>query len=219
MTNLTTLAACKQEFGIASATTTWDGVLASEIARASGLIASACEREFGVTARVERYDAHGQRTLNLRQYPIVTDPLQGGQAVDIRQDTTWAFAAATIIPTTEYYVDAATGEVTFLYALARGRAYGESGALADPTDSANGTTGVGRKAVQVTYTSGYVTIPDALAAAATRFVAILFNKRKSGGLSNESLGNKSVGYEKWAGPLPDEVDAMIQPFRRMTASQ
>jgi len=158
VTNLTTLAACKQEFGIASATTTWDGVLASEIARASGLIASACEREFGVTARVERYDAHGQRTLNLRQYPIVTDPLQGGQAVDIRQDTTWAFAAATIIPTTEYYVDAATGEVTFLYALARGRAYGESGALADPTDSANGTTGVGRKAVQVTYTSGYLTI-------------------------------------------------------------
>ena len=190
---LTTLADVKANLQIASTTQTWDAQLNGAIVSASGLIEARCNRHFASQAYTEYYAGIGQKTLQLREYPVSV-------LTSVSSDTARDFGAASVLDADNYSLDGDTGTVYFDYALS-----------------------YGNRSIKVVYTAGYTSFPAALTAAAVRLACIMFNERKSAGFSNESLGNFSKGFQGWGkatvASLPQDVEAMLGEFIRYAVSE
>lgn len=165
MANLTSLANVKAYLSIGDSTR--DGILNLLIPAASRAIEKACDRTFNeATYADDRYSGNWQRTLQLRNYPVIT-------FTGIWDDSARVFASSSLIDSVNYSVDNETGQVEL--------------------DGLIFSKGV--RNIKVSYTAGYTTIPADLELIAIKLVSFLYNKRFSDGASSESIGEGSVTYE------------------------
>ena len=163
MGDLTTVSKFKSYAGITSST--WDAMLAELVTYVSADVEGACERTFASASYTEYYDGKWQRSLSLKNYPIIS-------ITSINDDTGRTFASSSDITSTDYTFDADNGIVSFIY-------YRPSR---------------GTKSLKVVYTAGYTTIPKDLELLVLRRIGSIFNRRKSDGSASESLGNYSTSY-------------------------
>lgn len=180
VTSLTTLTDVKSYLGIS--VTTWDTILSTLITQVSASIEDYCERTFGVTDYVDYYN--GKRLvsiLQLRNYPVVT-------FTDIREDAARVFGSTSVIPTTNYAVDNASGTIYF--------------------DGWRLSYGI--KSVKVTYSAGYSTLPPAVVLACHKLMGAAFNKRKDDGQAGASLGGVNFSYSAdWTPDIHTLLDGYV----------
>lgn len=179
MVDLITVASAKEHLGITA--TTWDAVLQTLVTRVSGMVERYCDRTFASTAYTEDYDGDGSEVLLTRQSPIVS-------VTSVHDDQNREFTSATLIQTTDYYVDTAKAAIK----LIGGRF----------------SRGVGN--VRVAYTAGYASTPDAVAISVADIVGLYFNRRRSGGIASQSLGGQSTS---WLGDWPADIVAALEVYK------
>ena len=195
MADLIAASDLKTHLQIAAATATWDTVLAALATAASKAIEIYCDREFTDTAaRVEYYDGNGYDVLTPRHHPIIS-------VTSLYDDPSRDFGASTLIDATYYYIDTtngsrrivlAPGPYTRVFAIARGN-------------------------IKLTYRSGYASnvFPADLVLAAKSLGAFYFNRRKSEGRTNESMGNLSMSHaQEW----PEDVRLILGRYRNQEYS-
>ena len=174
--SLVTLEDVKSFLGITL--TTHDTVLTMLINMVTDHIEKRCGRRFtDTTYTQEEYDGTAVRTLAVKYFPITsteTFKLEVNNASDNSDD--WEE-----IDTDEYWVDEATGIIT------------------KTTPFAKRT-----KNYRVTYSAGYDSIPYDLQLLAMTFISEIFNKRKTGGVLEESLGDRTVKFQ--VGSIIDNSD-------------
>lgn len=189
---LATLADVKLYLRIAVADVSEDAFLDRLIDMSTGQIEKYTRRKLkervGLT---EFYDGTGTSHLILREFPIT-----GLTSVNI--DPLQTFGTATEIDVTQFIV----------------RSDKEGRISISPigsTTSARFPGGV--KNVKVVYNAGFATIPDELALAAIKLVAVHFAKAREGadGVAAESLGGRAV---TWIDGLPADIVDMLREFRR-----
>lgn len=155
-------------------TTTWDTVIGTLVTSCSVWIENYCGgiRFKNSLSDITEYHSgdpygEGNTSIFLSNIPIVGITSIASASGSLSSPTWTNYSAAT-----DYVVNTDTGEVKF---------------LALP---------VGVKNIKVVYQGGYANIPEDLQLACLELVARVFNKRKSYGASNESVGGASVTWEK-----------------------
>lgn len=155
-------------------TTTWDTVIGTLVTSCSVWIENYCGgiRFKNSLSDITEYHSgdpygEGNTSIFLSNIPIVSITSIASASGSLSSPTWTNYSAAT-----DYVVNTDTGEVKF---------------LALP---------VGVKNIKVVYQGGYTNIPEDLQLACLELVARVFNKRKSYGASNESVGGASVTWEK-----------------------
>lgn len=135
------------------------------------------------TSRTEYFDGDNSDTLHVKAYPITA-------VTSIYVDADRDYGASTEIDSDDY---------TY---------YGPEGTI--KTDGALFTGG--HKSVKVTYTGGYSTIPADLQQAVKELVAFWYkrNTDKRVGVTNVSVGDKSIGYET---NVPESVLSIFKRYR------
>lgn len=170
--DLTTAASVKTYLDISAST--WDSLLATLVTSCSVWIENYCGgRRFknSGTDVTEILDGDpeffGSKVLFLKNYPIIS-VTSISYATGTLGSPNW-----NVYDSANYYVkNAGTGEVWF-----------------DSLPS-------GRQNIRVIYQGGYDSVPEDLSLACTQLVARIFNKRKSEGVSNESVGGASVMWDR-----------------------
>lgn len=135
------------------------------------------------TSRTEYFDGDNSDTLHVKAYPITA-------VTSIYVDADRDYGASTEIDSDDY---------TY---------YGPEGTI--KTDGALFTGG--HKSIKLTYTGGYTTVPADLQHAVKELV-LFWHKRntdKRVGVSNVSIGDKSVGYET---DIPASVMSTFKRYR------
>lgn len=160
------------------------------INRASQIIATYCDRVFESTVYTdEEYDGTGAGSLNLRQYPVTLfTRLQN-------RTTTLNEANFSTIDSNKYFVDTEAGIIERVpHLLFRDiiRYY------------------------RVTYTAGFVTIPDDLQEAAIKLSVHIFETRKrAGDTQSETIGDYSITYDATANTFRDlGLDMILDAYKK-----
>lgn len=155
-------------------TTTWDTVIGTLVTSCSVWIENYCGgiRFKNSLSDITEYHSgdpygEGNTSIFLSNIPIVGITSIASASGSLSSPTWTNYSAAT-----DYVVNTDTGEVKFL------------------------DLPVGVKNIKVVYQGGYANIPEDLQLACLELVARVFNKRKSYGASNESVGGASVTWEK-----------------------
>lgn len=155
-------------------TTTWDTVIGTLVTSCSVWIENYCGgiRFKNSASDVTEYVngdpfAEGNTSIFLSNIPVISITSIASASGSLSSPTWTNYDAAN-----DYVVNNATGEVKF-FALP-----------------------VGSQNIKVVYQGGYTNIPEDLQLACLELVARIFNKRKSFGVSNESVGGASVAWEK-----------------------
>lgn len=135
------------------------------------------------TSRTEYFDGDGSDTLYVKAYPITA-------VTSLYVDADRDYGSGTEIDTDDY---------TY---------YGPEGTI--KTDGA--LFAGGHKSVKLTYTGGYTTIPDDLQHAVKELVSFWYkrNTDKRVGVTNISIGDKSIGYET---NIPESVLSTFKRYR------
>lgn len=143
-------------------------------------------------AVTERYNSNARRVVLLRKYPVI-EITSVAYATGNVNSPTWN----TLDATSQYTFDPTTGEL-FLVA----------------------TVPVGVQNIRVVYKGGYVgqgstgtIIPKNLVMACIRMVAKQFNKRRSQGIKNESVGGASI---TWEDDMDAEVKRTLNKYKRLS---
>ena len=195
MADLIATSDLKTHLQIATATATWDTVLAALATEASKAIEVYCDREFTDTAaRVEYYDGNGYHVLTPKHHPIIS-------VASIYDDPSREWDASTLIAAADYYIDAVNGSRRIVLV-----GYGGQGVF---TQS--------RGNIQLTYRSGYAAnvFPVDLVLAARSLGAFYFNRRKSEGRTSESMGGLSISHaQDW----PADVKDILRRYRNQEYS-
>lgn len=155
-------------------TTTWDTIIGTLITSCSVWIENYCGgiRFKNSLSDVTEYHsgdpfAEGNTSIFLANIPVDSITSIASSSGSLSSPTWTNYSAAT-----DYVVNTSTGEVKF------------------------SSLPVGSQNIKVVYQGGYATIPEDLQLACLELVARVFNKRKSYGVSNESVGGASVTWEK-----------------------
>lgn len=192
----------KSIIDIASTTTTWDQTFIELINGATVWMENYCGRtRFGHTTLPvytdETYDSFFAPTddgkqywLYVRNWPVVT-----WTTIAYRSGT----STYTTFDSTSYETYDDEGGIYFYGAMPRGK-----------------------KIVRLTYSAGYTinwttqsshTLPHDLTYACRKIVLAAFNKRKSLGIKNESIGSWSVGYDEIVA-ADEEVKNILSTYKR-----
>jgi hypothetical protein len=133
------------------------------------------------TSRTEYYDGDGTDTLHLRSYPI-------SAVTSIYVDPDRDYGSSDLLDTDDYVYYENEGKIC------------TDGSLFSP----------GRKSIKVTYTGGYTSIPEDLQLAIKELVLFWYkrNTDKRVGVTNISVGDKSMGYE------PNIPESVLSTFKR-----
>jgi hypothetical protein len=155
-------------------TTTWDTVIGTLVTSCSVWIENYCggiRFKNSLSNVTEYHDGdpfeEGATSIFLKNIPVVSVASIASSSGSLSSPTWTNYDASN-----DYIVNNYTGEVKF-FALP-----------------------VGSQNIKVVYQGGYTTIPEDLQLACLELVARVFNKRKSYGASNESVGGASVTWEK-----------------------
>lgn len=164
-------------------------LVAEAIDRAEAIAGDYCGRTLGSTDHDEYYTiGTDQQVIVLRHAPI-TAVTQVDE--DARDDS------PTTLTSSQYYYDADAGLLI--------------------RDDAYWTAGI--EAVRVQYTAGYTssTVPEGLKQALLQLVAWLMEMRGNVGVTQESIDGYNVTYAAMHGPVPKDIAAMLNPYRRVVA--
>jgi len=160
-----------------------DELLGTLIAAASEAIESYCGRKFASAAVVEYHDG-GHTFLVLSRFPV-------SSVSAIYTDPSGRFSPGTLVPASCYVV------------------YGEAGLVV----LTSGVFPAGARAVKVSYTGGYASVPADIGQAATMLVATWYTRSREGadGLASQSVGSYSASFreEEW----PAQVRALLRGYR------
>ena len=160
------------------------------IAWATELAEQHCDRVFVSAAQLEYHDVDDPRCkcLQLRAYPVA--------AVTYIKENAQGTSPTTLVATA-YTLDSARG---LLY---RNGAYWYEG----------------KQAVLVSYTGGYsaTTLPGGLRRALLQLCAHVLTGRGNVGVASESADGQSQTYLTYLGAVPQDVAAMLAPYRRLGA--
>lgn len=155
-------------------TSTWDTLIGTLITNCSVWIENYCGgiRFKNSGSNVTEYHdgdpfAEGNKSIFLNNFPVISVASVSSANGDL-DDPTWD----AYDPANDYVVNTSTGEISF-YSLP-----------------------VGKRNIRVVYQGGYSAIPEDLKLACIEMVARTFNKRKSFGVANESVGGASVSWER-----------------------
>jgi hypothetical protein len=206
---LTTLDRIKAYLGILD--TERDVVLEMLINQATGVIERACGgRRFAITEyENELYDGGGDKIF-LKQWPVTELTALEYRQGQIATPTWQAFNA------NDYILMPSEGYIQFLFGTKMG--------LSSPI--ANGAAYQGVQNIRISYTAGYLidwdnvddptkhNLPFELEHLCMTMVATAFNRRKSGGISQESVEGASVTYGVVAGETEYEQQ-LINAFKRI----
>lgn len=186
--DLTTSTAVKSYLDISAST--WDTLLGNLITQCTEWIEGYCGGRRFVkpsSAVTEYYDGDrdddGRTILFLKSYPIVSITSISYMSGAYNAPTWNLFDAASY-----YLPDTTKNEVHFA------------------------ELPVGRQNIKVIYTAGYesASLPNDLVLACIQLVARQFNKRKSQGVLNESVGGASLG---WSNELDIELRKTLNRYR------
>ena len=89
---------------------------------------------------------------------------------------------------------------------------GQSGLVELNWNAAHGVWSTGYRSIKVTYTAGFVTIPEALHQAARMTVRALYDSRQTQGKTSQSVGGVSIGMVT-PSAIPVEVREILAPYR------
>jgi len=198
---LATLADTKTFLGIND--NTKDAVLTILLNQASAYLEKLCGRTFSETVHTyEKHDGTGHRELRLDHFPVIVPPavvLQKNRATDNTDD--WE-----TIDTENYWVNEDDGIITMTSAFLDFDDQDDSGL------SESSVFTLGKNKYRVTYTAGYSSIPYDLQYACMTLVSEMMNKRKSGGIKSESLGDHSVVFQSIFS-TSKEIQDIINSYR------
>ena len=188
--DLTTAARVKERLGLTASDTSEDAIIASLITRVSAEAEVLMNRHAESTSRTVQLTVDDWQTLSLPGYPITS-------VTSIHNDADRNFGAETLIATSDYYVESASGLIFFEVGLVRG-------------------PGV----MQVIYTGGMsdstanfiAAFPD-IAEAVDQRVSQLWQRRSEVGVSSVATGQGSVSAQTvdW---IPDAL-RVIDSYRRL----
>ena len=73
----------------------------------------------------------------------------------------------------------------------------------------------GRRNIKVVYSAGFAKddIPKAIKTACLKLVAKIYNKKRSDGFKDESLGDASISWDKF---LSDDIKLLLSPYRNLS---
>lgn len=186
-TELCPIATVKTLLGIS--TTQQDALLTIIKAQVEAWVMNYCGRDFIVQDYVEYYDGDDYNSLRLRQRPI-------NSVAEINSDPARIFAAASIIPTSDFIADAQTLRLGFVqlltYKFLRGA-----------------------KSTKVTYNAGYATIPADLSFAVAQIVAKQFKviDKKLFAETTQTTGSMTVTLS--IDTYPKDAMNVISSYRRI----
>lgn len=167
---------------------TWDTLLANLVTNSSVWIENYCGgRRFKNSGSdvTEYYDGdpnlEGKKIIFVRNTPIISVTSVSYASGSLSSPTWIAFDA------TSYYVRNDRGGQLIFDSLPQGN-----------------------QNIRVIYQGGYATIPEDLALACIQLVARIFNKRKSEGVLNESVGGASVSWDR---ELTPELRKTLNRYR------
>ena len=178
--------------------TSEDSWLDKNIASVTKKIETYCRRTFAATHYPEEYhDGSGKRGfLFVRNFPIIS-------LSELNEDINRDFLAATKYATNAYITYDDEGRVELLDAA------GDLTASLAPI-----VFGKGQQNIKITYTGGYVDIPEDVSYGASEWIAKLYHRRDKieWNLGSRSKGDKSVSLIA-IGKMPDDVREFINPYR------
>lgn len=168
--------------------TTWDTLIEDLIDATTDMIESYCGgRRFKTSGSdvTEYYDGDvlrdGKNIIALTKYPIISITSVSYSSGDYNNPTWTAYDPAS------FYIKNSNRGLLYMNSL--------------PYE---------HQSIRVVYQGGYTTIPNDLALACIMWVARIFNRRKSGDASNESVGGASVA---WMADMPIEVKQILANYR------
>lgn len=165
---LTSVDDVKESLGIASSDTSWDNLITRKINQVTDLIESYCQRRFAVTAYTEEYKGSQIDELVLKQRPIVVDDdhtfLMEWRNTAFNDDN-----FETIEPEL-YFIDTDAGVLNLMF----------------------GAVGYWNR-YRITYSAGYIDIPNDLAEGANMLVCFFVNNPSG---SNIGVQEKQEGQRR-----------------------
>lgn len=146
-----------------------------------------CDRDFLVTSYVEYYDGNDAGRLRLRQRPITA-------ITSIYADPARLWSSNTLIPASDIIIDS-PNDVEGIVELYVYRFL------------------MGRKAIKVTYTAGYSTIPGDLQHAVKLICAKQFKVIDKGliGQTTQTIGDLTITFDQAA--IPKDAMDILQRFK------
>lgn len=184
--DLTTSSDVKSYLDITAST--WDTLLANLVTNCSVWIENYCGGKRFKNSGVDVTEYHdgdpnleGKKIIFVRNTPIISVTSVSYASGSLSSPTWTAFDAAS------YYVRNDRGGQLIFDSLPQGN-----------------------QNIRVIYQGGYSTIPEDLALACIQLIARVFNKRKSEGVLNESVGGASVSWDR---ELTPELRKTINRYR------
>lgn len=172
-----------------------DTYLQSLLNAAAGLVDGWCNTTFvSTTATAETHDGTGSRFLHLLHRPVIS-------VTTVTLDTS-------TLSTDAYEIDYAQGTLVIPYDSEderNPRIWRRSGGDNDGWP-------VGTRNIAVTYTYGYSAVPDGVSTATCMIAAGLYQDGQRRGVSAESLGPRSITYDKAQGGLPPAAAMLLQRY-------
>ena len=174
-----------------------DALLTELIAVASRVIAEYCGYPMAT--------ATAQPTMESRSYTMYLDgPGERDLVLPVRPVT----AVASIYDSVDRRYGADQLVASTDYAITEG----QSGLVELNWNAAHGVWSTGYRSIKVTYTAGFVTIPEALHQAARMTVRALYDSRQTQGKTSQSVGGVSIGMVT-PSAIPVEVREILAPYR------
>jgi uncharacterized phiE125 gp8 family phage protein len=191
---LTTLADVKEHLRIEAADSTEDTFLEKLIDRCTSRIESHVNRKLKKRSYAELYDGSGTQKLLLNQFPITA-------LTSVNIDQGQDFLPSTDVDIEAIVIQAEEGLLSW------------SGVVNSSSAFNAGIWSAGVRNIQVVYEAGYDPIPDDLAAACIKLVAVEFNRAREGAdaFAAEATAGHSV---TWIQGMPQEIDEMLLAYRR-----
>jgi len=205
MAELTSVADIKTYAGITSATD--DTLLGVLLDAAEDMLRRYCDRLDGWSDAefTEKIDGSGRNTFIVTNTPVFTSP---SPVVVIRSSAT----STETVDAGGYRFDTETGEFRYTGGAYWGFDFGWDADTHCPRGWPEGFQNI-----EVTYTGGYTTIPEALTQAAKDATLWLYYQRRDDkSMVSETRG--AYSYTRWqpieGHELPPQVEMLANPFRR-----
>jgi hypothetical protein len=161
-----------------------DNVVTDLINGASAAIAKMCGRKLKQQSVTEYHDGTGQSVIWLRHPPVET--------VSLYEDDTRAFAASTLIASTDYVVDEDLGKLVYEY----------------------NAFGWGAEIIKAVYTGGYDPVPYDVQLACLLLIDWNYHNRHDKAGNKSSVGNDGGSISYLDGPR-EEIMRLVANYRRV----
>jgi hypothetical protein len=178
---------------------TSDTMISTLIDRVTAQIQSWTSRDFSQQSYIEVYNGSGTSQLPVKQGPVT------------------AVASLTIYGQT---IPASATPTAWGYTFKDRIIYLRGSAPLAPFDAGGWSGGagmifpLGNQNVEITYTAGFATIPDAITQACIEWVAFKLKERERIGYKSQNIGQQNIGYITDA--MPDGVRQALMQYKRVT---